>query len=141
MLERSEERFGLKPHRLAAEAAYGSAPTLNWLVEDKQLTPHISIIDKSNREDGTFSRSDFRYDAERDAYDCPTGKELRTRGTVHEGTTLLYRASKLDCDQCSLLPEGTSTKDPSQRSRPRPRRCPIARRHRSIRAVAARPQG
>jgi len=102
MLERTEERFGLKPRRLAADSAYGSAPMLNWLIEEKQITPHIPVIDKSKREDGTFSRSDFRYDAERDAYDCPAGKELRTSGTVHEGTTLLYRASKLDCDRCAL---------------------------------------
>ncbi len=102
MLERTEARLGLKPQRLAADSAYGSAPMLNWLVEDKQITPHIPVIDKSNREDGTFSRSDFRYHPERDAYDCPAGKELRTSGTVHEGRTLLYRASKLDCDRCSL---------------------------------------
>jgi hypothetical protein len=102
MLERTEERFGLKPRRLAADSAYGSAPMLNWLIEEKQITPHIPVIDKSKREDGTFSRSDFRYDAERDAYDCPAGKELRTSGTVHEGTTLLYRASKLECDRCAL---------------------------------------
>jgi Transposase DDE domain len=102
MLERTEERFGLKPQRLAADSAYGSAPMLNWLVEDKQITPHIPVIDKSNREEGSFSRSDFRYDPERDVYDCPAGKKLRTSGTVHEGTTLLYRASKLDCDRCSL---------------------------------------
>ena len=102
MLERTEERFGLKPQRLAADSAYGSASMLNWLVEKKEIAPHIPVIDKSNREDGTFSRGDFRYDAERDAYDCPAGKELRTSGTVHEGTTLLYRASKLDCDRCAL---------------------------------------
>jgi hypothetical protein len=102
MLERTEERFGLKPQRRAADSAYGSAPMLNWLVEKKGIAPHIPVIDKSNREDGTFSRGDFRYDAERDAYDCPAGKELRTSGTVHEGTTLLYRASKLDCDRCAL---------------------------------------
>ncbi len=40
MLERTEQRFGLKPQRLAADSAYGSAPMLNWLVEDKQITPH-----------------------------------------------------------------------------------------------------
>jgi transposase len=102
MLERTEARFGLKPQRLAADSAYGSAPMLHWLVDDKQIAPHIPVIDKSNREDGTFSRGDFRYDAEKDAYDCPAGKELRTSGTVHEGTTLLYRASKLDCDRCSF---------------------------------------
>jgi hypothetical protein len=102
MLERTEQCFGLKPQRLAAASTYGSAPMLNWLVEDKQITPHIPVIDKSKREDGTFSRSDFRYDTERDAYHCPAGKELRTRGTVHEGATLLYRASTLYCDRCSL---------------------------------------
>ena len=32
MIERTEERFGLKPERLAADTAYGSAPMLNWLV-------------------------------------------------------------------------------------------------------------
>ncbi len=102
MQERTEARFGLKPQRLAGDTAYGSAPMLNWLVENKQITPHIPVIDKSKREDGTFARSDFRYDVERDAYECPAGKELRTSGTVHEGTTLLYRASKLDYDRCSL---------------------------------------
>ena len=103
MLERTEERFGLKPQRLAADSAYGSAPMLNWLVEEKRIAPHIPVIDKSNREDGTFSRSDFRYDAERNAYHCPAGKTLTTTGTlVNDGATLLYRASKLDCDRCSL---------------------------------------
>jgi transposase len=102
MLERTEQCFGLKPDRLAADTAYGSAPMLNWLVEEKKITPHIPVIDKSKREDGTFSRGDFRYDAKRDVYDCPGGKELGTSGTVHDGKTLLYRASKLDCDRCSL---------------------------------------
>lgn len=104
MLERTEERFGLKPQRLAADTAYGSAPMLNWLVEEKQIAPHIPVVDKSNRDDGTFSRSDFRYDAERDVYDCPAGKELRTSSTVHEGRTLLYRASKPNCDRCAFKP-------------------------------------
>jgi hypothetical protein len=62
MLERTEQRFGLKPQWLAADSAYGSAPMLNWLVEDKQIAPHIPGIDKSRREDGTFSREQFRYD-------------------------------------------------------------------------------
>jgi hypothetical protein len=35
---------------------------LNWLVEEKGIAPHIPVIDKSAREDGSFSRADFRYD-------------------------------------------------------------------------------
>lgn len=36
MIDRTEERFGLKPERLAGDTAYGSAPTLNWLVNEKR---------------------------------------------------------------------------------------------------------
>ena len=104
MIERTEERFGLKPERLAADTAYGAAPMLNWLVEEKGIAPHIPVFDRSKRDDGTFSRSDFRYDPTSDVYHCPGGKRLGTSGTVHEGKTLLYRASKLDCDVCPLKP-------------------------------------
>ena len=62
MIDRTEERFGLKPERLAADTAYGAAPMLNWLVEEKGIAPHIPVFDRSKRDDGTFSRSDFRYD-------------------------------------------------------------------------------
>jgi Transposase DDE domain len=103
MLERTEERFGLKPQRLAADSAYGSAPMLNWLVEEKRITPHIPVIDKSKREDGTFSREDFHYDEATDTYVCPSGKTLTTRGTlVNDGITLLYRGSTVDCVPCPL---------------------------------------
>jgi hypothetical protein len=81
-----------------ADTAYGAAPMLNWLVETKGIAPHIPVFDKSKRDDGTFSRSDFQYDPASDVYHCPGGKQLGTSGTVHEGKTLLYRASKLDCD-------------------------------------------
>jgi transposase len=74
MIERTEERFGIKPEYLAADTAYGSAATLNWLVTDKKIAPHIPVIDKSKREDGTFSREDFTFDKERDVYMCPAGQ-------------------------------------------------------------------
>jgi transposase len=103
MIERTEERFGLKPERLAADTAYGAAPMLNWLVEEKDIAPHIPVFDRSKRDDGTFSRSDFRYDPTSDVYHCPAGKTLTTTGTlVNGGTTLLYLARKRDCDSCKL---------------------------------------
>jgi transposase len=102
MIERTEARFDLKPTYLAADTAYGSAETLNWLVNDKKIAPHIPVIDKSTREDGTLSRADFSFDKEHNVYVCPNGKLLHTTGTIFEGTTLRYRASKLDCDGCAL---------------------------------------
>ena len=62
------------------------------------------MIDKSRRNDGTLSRADFIFDTERDVYACPQGKLLTTTGRVHRERTLLYRASKLDCDPCLLKP-------------------------------------
>src|ERR671937_2196688 len=100
MITRTEERFGLKPERLAADSAYGSATTLNWIVKEKKIAPHIPVIDKSRREDGTFSREDFAFDKERNVYICPAGKILTTTGRVVNDDQLLYRESKLDCDVC-----------------------------------------
>ena len=68
MIERTEATFGIKPEWLAGDTAYGSAPNLDWLVNTKDIAPYIPVIDKSQREDGTFSREDFVYDAERNAY-------------------------------------------------------------------------
>jgi hypothetical protein len=47
MIERTEERFDIKPERLAADTAYGSAATLDWIVNEKGISPHIPVIDKS----------------------------------------------------------------------------------------------
>lgn len=103
MIERTEKRFGLKPQRLAGDTADGAAPMLNWLVEEKQIAPHIPVFDRSKREDGTFSRRDFCYDEATDTYTCPAGKTLSTSGTVvNDGTTLLYLASTRDCTLCPL---------------------------------------
>ena len=92
MIERTEERFGMKPERLAADTAYGSAAKLNWLVNEKQIAPHIPVIDKSKREDGTFSREDFTFDKARDIYICPAGKVLTTTGTVSTDHAVRYIA-------------------------------------------------
>jgi transposase len=96
MIDRVANRFGLKPKRLAGDSAYGAASMLAWLVKDKAIAPHIPVFDRSQRQDGTLSRADFTFDAERNVYVCPQGKLLRTTGRVHNGTTLLYPSSKAE---------------------------------------------
>ena len=79
MIDRTARRFGITPEHLAADSAYGSAANLAWLVKERQIEPHIPVFDKSNRTDGTFSRSDFVFDADRNHYTCPQGKLLTSR--------------------------------------------------------------
>ena len=105
MLDRTQERFGIWPERLAADTGYGDAANLAWLVHERGIEPHIPVFDKSRRSDGTFNRDAFTYDHDRDLYRCPGGKPMTTLGTlVNDGATLIYRASKRDCDACTLKP-------------------------------------
>ena len=113
MVDRTIDRFGLYPARLAADTAYGAAEMLGWLVEDKGIEPHIPVIDKSGRDDGTFARSDFRYDHQQDVYVCPAGHTLKQRQRrystprplVDADGMMRYRSSKPVCDACSLKPK------------------------------------
>ena len=113
MIDRTEDRFALKPEYLAADSAYGSAANLAWLVKEREIAPHIPVFDKSNRTDGTFSRADFMFDPDANEYTCPGGKRLvqfrRSYKTPRTGITSagtrLYRASQHDCKVCELKPQ------------------------------------
>ena len=102
MIERSLDRFDLYPARLLGDSAYGSAEMLGWLVYEHGIEPHVTVLDKSTRQDGTFSRDDFTYDHVGDVYYCPAGKMLTTTGSTVDEATLRYRASKYDCQACRL---------------------------------------
>lgn len=60
MIDRTAEQFDVRPARLVGDAGYGSAEMVAWLVDEREIEPHVKLIDKSERTDGTFSRSDFR---------------------------------------------------------------------------------
>src|ERR1700735_4523050 len=103
MIKRTEQRFDIKPERLAGDTAYGSGANLNWQVNEAKIAPHIPVVDKSKREDGTFSREDFTFDKERNVYICPASKVLTTTGKVAtDEVTLYYRARTRDCRSCPL---------------------------------------
>jgi hypothetical protein len=105
MIERTEATFGIKPEWLAADTAYGSAPNLHFLVEQKGIEPHVPVIDKSQRDDGTFSRADFIYDDEYDHYVCPNGKIVprSTKKRKARGDDMISYFSRVaDCRTCPL---------------------------------------
>ena len=74
MLDRTAEQFDVTPSRLVADGGYGSAEMVGWLVDERGIEPHVNLIDKSERTDGTFSRSDFAFDTERDLLCLPRGQ-------------------------------------------------------------------
>ena len=107
MLKRVKAKFDLHPQRLIADTAYGTGPLLGWLV-DRKIAPHIPVFDKSGRNDGTWTRADFEWDAANDQYICPEGHALKqfrrnysdpNRGPTGKGTAR-YRALKEICQAC-----------------------------------------
>ena len=113
MIDRTAEKFDVTPSRLVGDAGYGSGEMVAWLVDERGIEPHVKLVDKSERTDGTFSRSDFVYDPERDLYECPGGRELRKyrraftkpREGVSKDGRIRYRAIQRDCNACPLKPK------------------------------------
>ena len=77
MIERTQERFGLWPERLAADTAYGSAENLAWLVHERGIEPHIPVFDKSTAPTAPSPAPTSPTTTSADVYICPGGKELR----------------------------------------------------------------
>lgn len=110
MIDRVERRFQLRPSRLVGDTAYGTAPMLAWMVQDKQIAPHVPVWDKTGRMDGLLTISDFKWSADYNEYTCPEGRPLRSewrpfkhpRTHITKADTVIYRASQMDCAACSL---------------------------------------
>src|SRR6266704_2508983 len=110
MIERVETRFDLKPQRLIGDTNYGTAEILGWMVDEKQIEPHVSVCDKTQRNDETLSSSDFQWDEQADEYRCPQGHVLRSqwrpfkhlRTHITKADTIIYRSSQADCANCPM---------------------------------------
>jgi transposase len=110
MIERVEDRFDLKPDRLIGDTNYGTAAILGWMVDEKQIEPHVPVWDKTQRNDETLSSSDFQWDEQADEYRCPQGHVLRSqwrpfknlRTHITKADTIIYRSSQSDCATCPM---------------------------------------
>jgi transposase len=108
MIERVEEKYDIKPDRLVGDTNYGSAAMLAWLVDEKQIEPHVPVWDKSERTDGKLSSNDFQWDEQADEYRCPEGYALRNnwrpfknpRDRITKADTIIYRSRQSDCAVC-----------------------------------------
>ena len=110
MIDRVEDRFDIKPDRLIGDTAYGTAPMLAWMVEEKGIEPHVPVWDKTERKDDSFSSSDFHWNEDTEEYRCPAGKALRSewrafkneRSHVTKANTINFRSRQTDCATCPM---------------------------------------
>ena len=126
MLDRTEQRFDLKPKRLAADTAYGTGRFLGWLVGQAGSR---RTSRSGTRATATMAPSRARTSAGTSGAASTSARTARCCTPAAPCTTartLLYRASKLDCDVCPLkaqvLSQQTCAQDPPRSSRGCPRR-------------------
>ena len=132
MIDRVEQRFGMKPDRLVGDTAYGTAPMLGWMVQDKGIAPHVPVWDRSERKDGTLPSSAFVWNEQANEYRCPQGHALlsdrrqftKPRDRITKAGTILYSASQHDCNGCAIkqqccpnMPNRRITRSVHERSR------------------------
>jgi hypothetical protein len=113
LAKQHEETTGITVETAVADSKYGTAE--NYLAcRDAGIRAHIPTMSggtvKRLEKRGLFLEDRFAYDASRDVYVCPAGRELRRR-TVHQGRKALeYMASRRDCRACELRDQCTRSK-------------------------------
>ena len=106
MLDRVEEKHGIRPNRLAADKAYGTGPFLAWLSE-RNITPHIPVLGRQQQTGGLLPRETFTFDPQRNVFICPQGKILKHRTVRPKEKIHMYRATAGDCLRCPIRPQCT----------------------------------
>lgn len=108
IIDPTQHRFGLKPARLAGDAAYGKGLLVGWL-KRRGIEPHVPVLDSERQKaKGLFTRADFVFDPARNVYVCPSGHDMPTSGHVVPGGLRQYRASPASCGSCALKPRCTT---------------------------------
>jgi hypothetical protein len=101
MATKAKEVLGVETLEVAADSGYYKQTHLK-ACEDDGITPYVAIPEAPKT--GRFSRKEFRYDEDRDAYLCPAGEYLKRRSRQTKGDTVNFKyAIKASiCGQCCL---------------------------------------
>ncbi len=84
-------------------------PDATLMQTKKGIRAYIPMPDLDHRTE-FFSAEQFRFEAERDVYVCPAGKELRFDRPHSTERSLRYRARAKDCNHCPLKAKCTTSK-------------------------------
>jgi transposase len=108
LLWRTRFRWKLWPRQVTGDRKYGTEENL-VAIEREHIHAYIPSPDVDHRTE-FFSTDRFRYEAQRDVYLCPAGKELRFDRPHSTERQLRYRAHAKDCNHCPLKAQCTTSK-------------------------------
>ena len=101
MAQKAKEVLGVETLTVVADSGYYKQTHLK-ACKDDGITPYVAIPEPNKTE--RFSRKEFRYEADRDAYCCPAGEYLERQSRQTKGDTVNFKyAIKASiCQACSL---------------------------------------
>ncbi len=108
LIFRTRFRWKLWPRQVTGDTKYGTTDNI-VAMEREHIHAYVPIADLTQRTP-FFRQEDFHYDAERDVYLCPTGKELRLDRPHSTERSLRYRARAKECNHCPLKAQCTTSK-------------------------------
>ncbi len=101
-------RWKLRPRQVTGDAKYGIEDNIVGL-EQQHIRAYVALTDLEQRTE-FFPPSRFRYEAQRDVYLCPAGKELHFAPWHSTERSRRYRAYAKDCNHCALKAQCTTSK-------------------------------
>jgi hypothetical protein len=108
LLWRTRFPWKLWPRQVTGDKKYGTEDNL-VAIEDQGIRAYRPIPDMDHRT-AFLSADQFRYEAQRDVYVCPEGKELRFDRPHSTERSRRYRARAKDCKHCPLKAKCTTSK-------------------------------
>ena len=103
-IEYMREHLGLDIRAAGADSAYG-ASMIYRAMEDMGIQLHTPKPTGGATYKVALKRADFQYDAKKDCFLCPMGKELPLRSLEREHYNIcrVYRADRKACRSCPML--------------------------------------
>ena len=108
LIWRTRFRWKLWPCHVTGDTKYGTEENIVAL-ETQHIRAYVPLPDIDHRTE-FFSAERFRYEAERDVYICPAGKELHFFPAHSTERSRRYRAYAKDCNHCALKAKCTTSK-------------------------------
>jgi transposase len=112
----AKEALGVETLEVVADCGYHNAAKVKEC-EDAKVTAYVPAVESSkNANKGLYTKLDFTYDPERDAYRCPAGQWLdRFTQSRDKGQEVRYYANAQACRGCPLRAQCTSSKKEGRR--------------------------
>jgi transposase len=116
-LDQAQSALGQPPAELSADTGYATGPNMA-AVADRGITGYIPPNQDTNRPEGVFQRTDFRYEPEQDRFVCPAGKPLPyTRTRTKPRATGGHEARVYKCTECAGCEFATRCLKPGAKTR------------------------